>query len=88
MTVRFPSFPSWERGLKLENLCFFAPLRRSFPSWERGLKPDRQRGAERLVRVVPLVGTWIETALNAFWRSAWFVVPLVGTWIETIVAAL
>ena len=39
--------------------------------------------------VVPLVGTWIETADYELWYPKQFcVVPLVGTWIETLLPRL
>ena len=36
-----------------------------------------------MVKVVPLVGTWIETSCNGHHGPRNGVVPLVGTWIET-----
>ena len=36
------------------------------------------------ILVVPLAGTWIETANLCAKNIAVFVVPLAGTWIETI----
>ena len=35
-----------------------------------------------MLKVVPLVGTWIEIILQTGERSVTTVVPLVGTWIE------
>ena len=77
------SFPSWERGLKHWSILYMLLSNQSFPSWERGLKPGILVPLSSPCPVVPLVGTWIETLLNAFCLSCWFVVPLVGTWIET-----
>ena len=37
--------------------------------------------------VVPLVGTWIETATLRSASSSVIVVPLVGTWIETAITS-
>ena len=55
----------------------------SFPLWERGLKQETNAGSKPTGRVVPLVGTWIETAIQFCAVSTLSVVPLVGTWIET-----
>ena len=37
-----------------------------------------------MIAVVPLAGTWIETALLQIGYDSELVVPLAGTWIETI----
>ena len=36
-----------------------------------------------LQRVVPYIGTWIETILNKKTERVLMVVPYIGTWIET-----
>ena len=77
------SFPSWERGLKLNTLASFFPLAASFPSWERGLKQHHSLHLGTSHSVVPLVGTWIETDTLSEDKKFVYVVPLVGTWIET-----
>ena len=35
----------------------------SFPSWERGLKQAKEQAKQDAEKVVPLVGTWIETGV-------------------------
>ena len=60
------SFPSWERGLKHSHCYPGVRLPLSFPSWERGLKLKEQGALEFNKRVVPLVGTWIETVQCSF----------------------
>ena len=63
--LTLPSFPSWERGLKLEKIVGKGQIQRvSFPSWERGLKPEYLPELVSVSDVVPLVGTWIETLLR------------------------
>ena len=57
----YASFPSWERGLKHAECCRRDARQLSFPSWERGLKLQYHCVTVQRVRVVPLVGTWIET---------------------------
>ena len=37
-------------------------------------------------KVVPYIGTWIETPLQAYSEGKSLVVPYIGTWIETSVA--
>ena len=37
----------------------------------------------RKVKVVPYIGTWIETPMVSFYPSQALVVPYIGTWIET-----
>ena len=54
------SFPSWERGLKSHKKALFLMQVQSFPSWERGLKFPMDHPSADSIRVVPLVGTWIE----------------------------
>ena len=54
------SFPLWERGLKFRNTCKSGLLLPSFPLWERGLKSSAYAETSHNLRVVPLVGTWIE----------------------------
>ena len=58
------SFPSRERGLKLLRIIGRITSASSFPSRERGLKPRVYNPQTRLYTVVPLAGTWIETALT------------------------
>ena len=38
---RRPSFPYWERGLKLIGIVMVIVKIASFPYWERGLKSDK-----------------------------------------------
>ena len=57
-----PSFPSWERGLKPLQSLQSSSCGQSFPSWERGLKLVLLLILYVMLPVVPLVGTWIETA--------------------------
>ena len=55
----------------------------SHPTWVRGLKRQYEPGGQRLLRVAPHVGAWIETEAAA---CGWLVVrvaPHVGAWIET-----
>ena len=80
------SFPSWERGLKLERFPKRIIYCLSFPSWERGLKLLWRETDLCIHNVVPLVGTWIETGKPEQNILTALVVPLVGTWIETLVA--
>ena len=56
------SFPSRERGLKPLEYVSIHILGRSFPSRERGLKPEKEIPKNLRYFVVPLAGTWIETA--------------------------
>ena len=61
-----PSFPLWERGLKLAGNLLPAIWNMSFPLWERGLKHALVAVVYRHLIVVPLVGTWIETSVFGF----------------------
>ena len=36
-----------------------------------------------VLKVVPYIGTWIETAVMKRLKDAGLVVPYIGTWIET-----
>ena len=55
----------------------------SHPTWVRGLKLSLKVLYDKLTRVAPYVGAWIET-INTTGRSAVITVaPYVGAWIET-----
>ena len=56
----------------------------SFPLWERGLKYNKIILSAIGIKVVPLVGTWIEISKHAICVFPIHVVPLVGTWIEIV----
>ena len=58
------SFPSRERGLKPGHNQMIRAITLSFPSRERGLKHVIYPNVEVGKVVVPLAGTWIETAYN------------------------
>ena len=44
-------------------------LKVSFPLWERGLKLEGDKMTREDIKVVPLVGTWIETACCIYHTS-------------------
>ena len=59
-TMERRSFPTWERGLKLNIIRQTTKDISSFPTWERGLKSEEQVETAKRKFVVPHVGTWIE----------------------------
>ena len=63
------SLPSWERGLKLEELCMLNTMTTSLPSWERGLKLYEEIGERLYQQVAPLVGAWIEIDAYDLWTG-------------------
>ena len=58
------SLPLWERGLKLEKHDRGELESTSLPLWERGLKWLKTAEELRESIVAPLVGAWIEIALQ------------------------
>ena len=62
----FPSFPSWERGLKQSRLSRQSPQLVVVPlvgTWIETFRAICLVDPEK--KVVPLVGTWIETDIEA-----------------------
>ena len=57
------SHPSWVCGLKHKNLVSYFIRFSSHPSWVCGLKLKIVQLIERLTKVTPFVGVWIETSL-------------------------
>ena len=83
MVRSWPSFPTRERGLKLQGLCGKEVAFLSFPTRERGLKLFEKSDFFKEGGVVPYAGTWIETKRNVAADPLMNVVPYAGTWIET-----
>ena len=69
--------------MKLSTLVYRDCILLSFPLRERGLKLGWHISDEQVAKVVPLAGTWIETAFPDEEYQQKRVVPLAGTWIET-----
>ena len=68
--------------IEIEQLIEDYERARSLPSWERGLKCITPAINPRLNVVAPLVGAWIEIAINTYMSRLLRVAPLVGAWIE------
>ena len=54
----------------------------SLPSWERGLKYRNSSERNKMYRVAPFVGAWIEIGYPIPGRALQTVAPFVGAWIE------
>ena len=65
-----------------KNKQIFCAILLSLLSWERGLKFVLFSYLCLFAIVAPLVGAWIEIAVNYFVGLVAIVAPLVGAWIE------
>ena len=59
----------------------------SRPSRARGLKRCPLAAMQRLGKVAPLAGAWIETLVRVMFCFVLLVAPLAGAWIETKIPA-
>ena len=70
------SLPAWECGLKYYQKVSLELSDQSLPAWECGLKCIHVKKAERLRRVTPCVGVWIEMAMaNEYLYGAYGSLP-------------
>ena len=65
-----------------KNKQIFCAILLSLLSWERGLKYHYRRHLNKLEKVAPLVGAWIEISKWESPQRVSKVAPLVGAWIE------
>ena len=63
MLLDIESHPAWVCGLKLSNGSNTVGVAKSHPAWVCGLKLSVHRTPQRIARVTPCVGVWIETTI-------------------------
>ena len=76
------SFPTRERGLKLNLYHFITRKKRSFPTRERGLKSVNPCALSLRILSFPTRERGLKSVINRLFIYPCHVVPHAGTWIE------